>query len=235
MRFLVTAGNTRERIDQVRDWGNIFTGNTGFAIAKALAGLGTVDLLTSNASHLAEVASSPQSNITGGAFGSHKDLVNALEVLMSSNRYDAVFMTAAVSDYTPAGAFAVVSRAPGTTAGEQVWTVRDVQAGKVSSTHREVAILGTPTSKIVDMFRRDWKHKGLLVKFKLEVGITTEALLEIGERSRLASGADFLVANTLEMVSGANPGAFLLGPSASEWVSRSQLPDRMARLVTEQR
>ena len=28
-RFLVTAGNTRERIDRVRDWGNIFTGNTG--------------------------------------------------------------------------------------------------------------------------------------------------------------------------------------------------------------
>ena len=28
-RFLVTAGNTRERIDRVRDWGNVFTGNTG--------------------------------------------------------------------------------------------------------------------------------------------------------------------------------------------------------------
>ncbi len=27
-RFLVTAGNTREMIDRVRDWGNIFTGNT---------------------------------------------------------------------------------------------------------------------------------------------------------------------------------------------------------------
>ena len=30
-RFLVTAGNTREMIDRVRDWGNVFTGNTGLA------------------------------------------------------------------------------------------------------------------------------------------------------------------------------------------------------------
>ena len=37
MRVLITAGNTRERIDDVRDWGNIFSGNTGFGIAKALA------------------------------------------------------------------------------------------------------------------------------------------------------------------------------------------------------
>ena len=27
--LLVTAGPTREKIDQVRDWGNIFTGQTG--------------------------------------------------------------------------------------------------------------------------------------------------------------------------------------------------------------
>ena len=29
LHFLVTAGSTREKIDQVRDWGNIFTGKTG--------------------------------------------------------------------------------------------------------------------------------------------------------------------------------------------------------------
>ena len=42
-RFLVTAGNTREMIDRVRDWGNVFTGNTGFAIAQALAAHGEVE------------------------------------------------------------------------------------------------------------------------------------------------------------------------------------------------
>ena len=55
MRCLVTAGNTREKIDRVRDWGNIFTGRTGLAIARALTTIGAVDLLTSNQQHLDEL------------------------------------------------------------------------------------------------------------------------------------------------------------------------------------
>src|SRR5438045_8845137 len=82
-RFLVTAGNTRERIDAVRDWGNVFTGNTGFAIAKALAAAGEVDLLTSNRGHLAELAGPSAGGTTahpirGSAFTSHADLKAAL-------------------------------------------------------------------------------------------------------------------------------------------------------------
>ena len=67
-RFLVTAGNTRERIDEVRDWGNIFTGNTGFRIARALSEVGDVDLLTSNRGHIAEGAGQP-SGVAAGSRG----------------------------------------------------------------------------------------------------------------------------------------------------------------------
>ena len=71
-RFLVTAGNTRERIDAVRDWGNIFTGNTGLAIARALTRLGEVDLLTSNRAHLAELTASENGDrIRASPFTSH--------------------------------------------------------------------------------------------------------------------------------------------------------------------
>src|SRR5215217_5621362 len=97
-RFLVTAGNTREMIDRVRDWGNIFTGNTGFRIARALSSLGDVDLLTSNRAHIAE-ASSQVSRIKASPFTSHAELRGALAALMTRDKYDAVFMTAAVADY----------------------------------------------------------------------------------------------------------------------------------------
>ena len=80
-RFLVTAGNTREKIDAVRDWGNIFTGNTGLAIARALAEVGAVDLLTSNRQHLAELAGHPAIHASG--FTSHGDLRGALSALMA--------------------------------------------------------------------------------------------------------------------------------------------------------
>ena len=57
--------------------------------------------------------------------------------------------------------------------------------------------------KIVDLFRTEWHHRGLLIKFKLEVGLTEDELKRVGEASRVASDADYLVANTLDMVTGA--------------------------------
>src|SRR5215210_6429136 len=101
MRCLVTAGNTREMIDEVRDWGNVFTGNTGLAIAKALAAIANVDLLTSNKQHLDELRAAGGGNIAPLAFSSHASLKALLESMVSANTYDAIFMTAAVSDYRP--------------------------------------------------------------------------------------------------------------------------------------
>ena len=227
-RFLVTAGNTREMIDRVRDWGNIFTGNTGYSIARALAEAGDVHLLTSNRAHLEEVGRTP-SRITASAFSSHATLEAALGGLMKSGGWDGVFMTAAVADYTPAGVFEVVGRRR--EGPDEVWRVRDAGAGKVKSTYDAIAVLGTRTRKIVDLFRTEWGYGGLLVKFKLEVGVPRDQLLRIGQASRLASGADYLVANTLDMIEGAGAGAFLLGDGTEEWVPRAELPGRLARLA----
>jgi phosphopantothenoylcysteine decarboxylase/phosphopantothenate--cysteine ligase len=228
-RFLVTAGNTREKIDRVRDWGNIFTGNTGYRIARALADVGEVDLLTSNRAHLTELAG--DTRITGSPFTSHDELRGALAALLSRQTYDAIFMTAAVADYRPVRTYQVVER-ESQPDGTERWTVRDAQAGKVKSTHVAIAVLGERTEKIVDLFRTEWKHRGLLVKFKLEVGGERDDLVRIGQASRAASGADFLVANTLDMVEGAGAGAFLLGrDGGEEWVPRDDLPARLAQLV----
>jgi hypothetical protein len=40
-----------------------------------------------------------------------------------------------------------------------------------------------------------------------------------------------LVANTLEMTTGPQAGAYLLSEPGAEWVPRADLPARMARLV----
>lgn len=233
-RYLVTAGNTREMIDRVRDWGNIFTGNTGYDIARALADAGgEVDLLTSNRPHLTEVAAAcprPRGVLRALGFTSHCELKGALAALVGLHRYDAVFMTAAVADYAPAKVYEVRSRTPGE-GGCEIWSVRDVQAEKVSSSHHEIAVMGRRTEKLVDLFRTEWGHQRLLVKFKLEVAVSHERLVEIGDASRRASGADYLVANTLEMTTGPDAGAFLIGRGTCEWVQRKNLPYRLTRLA----
>ena len=234
MRLLVTAGNTRERIDDVRDWGNVFTGNTGYRIARAVAQAGEVDLVSSNLNHLAELrAQIATSNpIHGHAFTSHADLRSLLASLMSKHAYEAVFMTAAVADYRPVRVYAVVSREPAGEQGQERWVVQDVQSGKVKSTHERIAVLGEPTEKIVDLFRSAWKYGGTLVKFKLEVGLSRDELVSIAEASRKASGADYLVANTLDMVKGPAAGAYLLSDAGAELITRDELPQRMLALVT---
>lgn len=237
MRFLVTAGSTQEMIDTVRQWSNIFTGNTGFGIATALADLGDVHLLTSNRQHIDQLQSLPSGahRIHAMHFTSHADLRDKLAAkMLGTETFDAVFMSAAVSDYRPLRVFSVTSRIPDSAvAGQEQWIVQDVHAGKFSSSYSEIAILGQQTEKLVDLFRGAWSFKGLLVKFKLEVGITHERLIQIGQKSRVASGAEFLVANTLDMVDGVAGGAFLLSDSLQEWVPRGHLPARLAQLVRD--
>jgi phosphopantothenoylcysteine synthetase/decarboxylase len=233
MRFLVTAGGTWEKIDSVRQWGNVFTGNTGLGIAKALATVGEVDLLSSNEAHLQELRGDVKWRaIHGSCFRTHGELKGGLEALMARQSYDAVFMTAAVADYKPVGVYRVIWRRE-LSPSRQRWMVEDAQAQKVKSRHDEIAVLAERTEKLVDLFRSVWNFKGILVKFKLEVGITPEELLPVAEQSRRASAADYIVANTLEMVSGPEAGAYVLGDTGHEWVRRQDLPARMVGIVTQ--
>jgi phosphopantothenate---cysteine ligase (CTP) len=232
MRCLVTAGNTREKIDRVRDWGNIFTGRTGLAIARALTTIGAVDLLTSNQQHLDELEKEGGA-IEAHGFLSHGTLQGLLAGLMSSVKYDAVFMAAAVADYKPNGVWEIVERFGAENAAEQTWKVRRLSGEKISSAHWEMAVVGERTTKIVDLFRSEWGYQGLLVKFKLEVGMRKDELIAAGKKSREASGADWVVANTLDMVEGQGAGAFLIGAGGHEWVERQKLPARMVELVRQ--
>ena len=235
LRVLVTAGNTRERIDNVRDWGNIFTGNTGLEIARAIAATGAeVDLLTSNAVHRERVAQhrGEDARIRPIAFGSHAQLHQALQARVTTERYDAVFMTAAVADYRPAGGYQVINRTLRDD-GTEMWIVQSAQAGKIKSNFDQIAFLGERTQKLVDLFRSQWGYGGLLVKFKLEVGISDEQLLTVARASRVASGAQYIVANTLEMVSGDRPGAYIVGEHAERWVARERLAGELAAIARE--
>jgi phosphopantothenoylcysteine synthetase/decarboxylase len=234
-RFLITAGNTREMIDAVRDWGNVFTGNTGLDIARALAPHGRVDLLTSNQTHLDQLTreSDTSATIAPALFRDHASLKAALAQRMAANTYDAVFMSAAVADYRPAGAYAVLGHTIDQATGREVWIVENVQRQKIRSDHGRIAVLGQRTEKLVDLFRREWNHRGLLFKFKLEVGLDRDQLLAIGRASRTASGADYLVANTLEMVTGAEPGAFLISDAGEHWIARNELAQTLARTALQ--
>ena len=208
MRVLVTAGNTATPIDRVRVITNVFSGRTGATIAQEAHRRGHDVLL---------LTSKPET--VGGvpvrAYRTFDDLHTAMAELVPGG-WDVVVHAAAISDYAVAGVFA---------GGE------DVSAGKVKGSHPELWLKLTPTPKLVDRIRSPWGFRGTLVKFKLEVGLSEPELLEVAERARLASGADLMVANTLETMH----ECAHLGPVGGRYerVPRAELAKRLVDAVEE--
>jgi phosphopantothenate---cysteine ligase (CTP) len=236
MNILVTAGNTQVPIDRVRVVTNIFTGRTGARIALCAHERGhRVTLLTSHPDVIGELSQ----NVTvtserwnPRAYRSFSDLQTELEAQIQSGGYDAVIHSAAASDYQSAGIYAPaagtyfdpVSGRWRVDAGTEASLV-DRAAGKIKSDEEELWLRMVRTPKLIDLIRSDWGFRGVLVKFKLEVGVNESDLLAIAERSRRQSEADLMVANTLE---GANQWA-LLGPldGAYQKIDRPELPRRL--------
>ena len=230
--ILVTAGPTRTPLDDVRYWANIFTGNTGLQIALAMRDLGHVTLLTSNPDHLARLkpgGADYDARLTVIPFVTFSDLDLALAKTVLGQALSAVFMTAAVSDYQSAGAFCIESTHPvaGSNPPRWQWVVRDIQKPKIASNHAHIAFAATPTPKLIDKFRRDWNFRGLLCKFKLEAGLSEEDLKTKAQASRIHSQADVIVANTLEMVYGADPAAYIIDATSCQRIPRGALPQQL--------
>jgi phosphopantothenate---cysteine ligase (CTP) len=106
----------------------------------------------------------------------------------------------------------------------------DRAAGKVKSDEPELWLRLVRAPKLVDRVRSDWHFQGLLVKFKLEVGLSDDDLLAVAERSRRHSNADLMVANTLE---GAAHYAFLGADRDYQRVSRRELAPRLLDLLEQ--
>jgi len=235
MNLLVTAGNTLVPIDRVRCLTNIFTGRTGTQIAlHALARGHTVTLLTSHPQVVSELhPADTGERLCVVPYRTLDDLQNRMSDRIGPAGPNAVIHSAAVSDYVSAGVYAA---APDTCfdADTLRWqgeapALSDRLAGKVKSDEPELWIRLVRAPKLIDLIREPWGYRGTLVKFKLEVGVSDERLLDIAERSRTHSAADLMVANTLE---GAADWAYL-GPlgGAYQRIGRRELAERLLEAV----
>ena len=211
MKILVTAGSTWVPIDHVRGITNIFKGQTGASIAQYFASQShDTTLLTSN---LALSTTHPYLQLL--PYYTFDDLAMHMEQLVRHEHFDAIIHSAAVSDYLVAGVDGV---------GEH--------GGKISSEHEELTLHLKRAPKLVDQLRNPWGFTGTLVKFKLEVGLTEDALLSRAQKSMLHSGADLIVANCLEW---AHQSAQILyaGDLRVDNVSRKYLPQHLHHVLSQ--
>lgn len=195
MKVLITAGSTSCMIDKVRAISNIFSGETGAAIAVRLNLIGIDCTLVTSNRYSAKYYSSFMQVVKYRTFD---ELKNAMENEICSGSYDAIIHSAAVSDYA-------VSRVMVMESGQlqQIDT-----SAKISSSHSKLYLELEPTIKIVDLIRKPWGFNGKLFKFKLQIGVSDDELIKIATASMLVSGADFIVANCLEWI---HERAYIIG------------------------
>jgi len=164
---LLTAGGTREPIDDVRVIANSSTGRLGAALAEAFARAGH-DVTLLHGTHAAR-PDLGAGRIQCHAFGSSADL----DVLLREHapRADAVLHAAAVSDYLP-----------------------ERSAGKLSSDADELVLRLRRAPKLIDGLRA-LAPKALLVGFKLTSGKTEAERAAICAQLMRRAALDMVVSN----------------------------------------
>lgn len=219
--MLITAGSTWTKIDDVRVMANIFTGNTGIKMAKHFAEMGAETTLLYNprinyARRVINLSARPYTTFDG--------LKKAMEEEISSGRYDIVIHSAAVSDYGHNVKQLVEVKDSGLnlTPGMRLFKEVDDIPGKIKSDLPELTVTMGRTEKIVDLVKT-WDPDVFLVKFKLEVDKTYEELIDIAEKSRVASNADLIVANDLHGAHNGVPPAIILGSDEIKIVDKRKL------------
>jgi phosphopantothenoylcysteine synthetase/decarboxylase len=234
MKILVTAGSTQMPIDNVRTISNIFKGRTGTAIAWQATQHNDVTLIANRESDqmlcdLREAYGRPKhlDQFKLIEYKTFDELESLMEQEIRNGHYDIVIHSAAVSDYRPVD---VLAPLPHDYYNKGMVSIK---ADKVSSDHPEIYIKCVQTPKLVDYIREPWGFNGVLVKFKLQVGITKEQLLEIARNSRKVSSADFIVANLLDDFNQPSPNMFICGDGLLEEVSRLGLPERLLKIASD--
>lgn len=202
MQVLITSGGTKIPIDRVRHIQNMSSGTFGAAIAKkALIDGHRVDFLRASKSKTPfkmeiDVMESCGSsvNILGSVgqlldfhtkhhdqyrefvYDSFESYARVLELLLKSEKYDAVILAAAISDYG----------------------VENYVDGKIRSRDEDFSIKLMKLPKLIGKVKEWSKNPQVaLIGFKLLVDSTEEELTEASRKSIADNGCDGIVANDL--------------------------------------
>lgn len=168
-RILITAGPTWVPIDRVRVISNIATGETGVLLAERLQDSGAkVTLLLGPVT-----ACCLNKKINIIRFKFFDELRNIIRKELGAKKYDAVIHSAAVSDFKLRG------RLSGKLSSDKIHNLKLAPLPKII---RDIRVLAP---------------KAKLVMFKLEAGISDQALIKRARESLVAYGADLVIANRI--------------------------------------
>lgn len=231
MKFIITAGGTTEKIDNIRKISNTSTGKLGSLIAKKFIEKSN-DI--QKIYYICEKGSITPS-------GSCVEIVNtigveavkdSIESIMSTDKIDAVIHSMAVSDYSVKsltttedlalsishGLFKNLSKYNDETSLAKyiesliIGNDRVISStSKVSSYIEHPLITLKQTPKIISLIK-DIDPGVMLVGFKLLSNVSEEELISVAHKLLIKNRCDFVLANDLNSINSGNHTGFLLSP-----------------------
>lgn len=191
-RALVVAGPTCEKIDPVRSVASRSTGRTGVLLASALLSAGASVSMVYGPG-----SEAPPRGVRVARVVSFAQMEAAVSLELRK-KYDIVVMAAAVSDYAPAA-----------------------RRSKVPSGRADLVVRMRPLPKIIDSVKKA-RPGVFLVGFKAESGVSRAVLERRARRKMRESGADMVVANDVERVSGERTDAIMVGEGWTKKAGRTK-------------
>ncbi len=167
-KILITAGPSREAIDNVRYLSNKSSGRMGIEIAKEASARGA-DVLLVAGECMVKIPEYIKTNHVESA----NDFIKVIKDEISNNNYDFFISAAAISDYKPV----------------------ELIEGKISSDNvKELNVNMKLTPKILDIARRK-DYKLFIIAFKAETNVSRTELIDRSYDRLLKSESDLIVAN----------------------------------------
>jgi len=167
MKALVTAGPTREYLDDVKFLTTPSSGKMGIAIAEECIAAGAKTTLIMGPSNIEPPLEAKTINVT-----TCDEMLNAVIGELNNEEYDFIFLSAAPLDFK----------------------FKEKISGKISSEIGELTVKLIPTPKISSQVRR-YAPKSVIVGFKAEYGVSIEEMIERAYKRLIQNNLDLIVAN----------------------------------------
>ena len=199
---VVTAGGTRESIDDVRCIANFSTGEFGIALANQFARIGKKVLLLAPDDVVCRFG--VPEGVKRRSFTDAESLRRELAEVWTA---DLVLHAAAVADYTP----------------ERV-------AGKISSNQDELTLKLKRTQKILPLLRSYYGDETTIIGFKLLSNVPESELVEVATDQILKAKTNFCIANDLKN-HGDNRLIHIVSPDGSHKTHTGAVSEVAERIV----
>lgn len=210
-KFIITAGGTSERIDNVRKITNSSSGKLGMLIADCLLKERNDILIYYVCSKNSLRPSDDRVHVL--EVEGTLDLKNTLEDLLLSNEINYFIHSMAVSDYMTDFVTNLSNIKESITKSSNIYeafeNIEAIKGNKISSYEDNLVVVLKPTPKIISIIK-NLSPSTYLVGFKLLDGVSKLELINTAKKLRDKNRCDLVVANDLSSIRNGEHIAYII-------------------------